>query len=77
MTNLDITEHAYLPAIPTPRPRAAIALVAAVASLMSSRPSSRVRHDTRSRGSPVPKHLHRDVGLMPADDEWWRAIDRW
>lgn len=78
MTNIDIDEKTYLPAIPTPRPRAAIALVAAVASLMSSRPSAGARHEARSRGSPPPARLHRDVGLMPSpDDEWWRAIDRW
>ena len=77
MTETTMTETSYLSAIPTPRPRAAIALVAAVASLMSSRPATVVRHDTRSRGSPLPAHLHRDVGLMPTSDEWWRAIDRW
>lgn len=77
MTNIDIDEKTYLPAIPTPRPRAAIALVAAVASLMSSRPVTNVRHGTRSRGSPVPGNLHHDVGLTPSDEEWWRDLDRW
>lgn len=77
MTDISSTEQTYLPAIPSPRPRAAIALVAAVASLMSSRPATSARHDARSRGSPVPAHLHRDVGLLPTSDEWWRAIDRW
>jgi len=73
----DITEQSYLPAIPSPRPRAAIAVVAAVASLMSGRPSTAARHETRSRGSPVPARLHRDVGLVPTPDAWWRAFDRW
>ena len=77
MTDINLTEQSYLPAIPTPRPRARIALVAAVASLMSSRPSTGARHQTRSRGSPLPAQLHRDVGLLPTPDEWWRAIDRW
>ena len=77
MTNIDINEQSYLPAIPSPRPRAHIALVAAVASLMSGRPSTGARHETRSRGSPLPAKLHRDVGLIPAADQWWRAMDRW
>ena len=77
MTDITTNEPSYLPAIPSPRPRAGIALVAAVASLMSSRPSTGARHETRSRGSPLPAKLHRDVGLIPVDDQWWRAIDRW
>lgn len=61
-----------------PRPGIAGAVVSAVVTMLANAQLNRAAGRHRSRGSPpVPPHLRPDLGLPPAEDQWWRAMDRW
>ena len=78
MTDLFLATHpAPLAGTPS-RPRRSLAVVAAVARLLSGRPLPATRTRASARGSPPGSaHLRRDLGLVHQDDQWWRALDRW
>jgi hypothetical protein len=79
MTDLNMTDRtAYVIDDRLPRPGVAGALVSAVVAMLANAQLARASRRYRSRGSPpVPRHLRHDLGLPPADDQWWRAMDRW
>ena len=79
MTDLNMTHHAaYSIDDRLPRTGASGALVSAVVTMLANAQLARAARRHRSRGSPpVPHHLRRDLGLPPAEDQWWRAMDRW
>lgn len=79
MTDLNITDRSiYSVNDAAPRPGIAGAVVSAVVTMLANAQLARAASRHRSRGSPpVPRHLRHDLGLPPAEAEWWRAIDRW
>jgi hypothetical protein len=79
MTDLNMSDRsAYSIDDRLPRPRVAGALVSAVVTMLANAQLARAARRHRSRGSPpVPSFLRHDLGLPPAEEQWWRAMDRW
>lgn len=78
MTDLFLTAHPAPLATEASRPRRSLAVVAAVARMLSGRPLPTTRTRASARGSPPGSaHLRRDLSLVAENDQWWRDLDRW